>query len=160
MTDKLVTFNAPEDTFQKAKAKLEYGELSEELRSALEQIAHGTDVSEQERTKDLLKEKRKQKRKKQRKITNRQNEVEELNREIERLEDKLDTLAEQDGQYDGFLQSLDEHLHNGNHVFTGHKQIEKAAELGDCSQEDVLADLRDRNPSISDEQFKEAQQYR
>lgn len=152
--DKLVTFNADPKTWEKAKSKTEHGELSERFREELNAIAHGVEISEQERVSDLLKEKRKDKRDKQREITDLQKDVDEIEREIERLEDRLEALAEQDGEYDGFLQSLDELLKDGQHVFPDHSQIKKAAEIGGCSRTEVINDLKRRNPEIPEKQFE------
>lgn len=157
--DTLVNFRAPEETVETAKMKLEHGEMSKELRTRLEEIAHGTDVAERTRIKDQLKEKRQERRDKQREINNLQNDVDEIDRDIERLEERLDQLAEQEGEYDGYLKSLEADLRDGEHLFAGHAKVEEAATLGDCSEEEVINRLQERNPEIPDLQFKPANQF-
>jgi len=150
---KLVNFNAPEETVETAKAKLEYGEMSERLRETLEQIAHGADVAEQTRMKDQLQEKRKDRREIESDIRRLQDERDEVDQDIERLEQRLDELADQEGEYDGFLKSIEADLHDGMHVWETHAKVEQAAQIGQTTPEAVLDDLRERNPTIPEEQY-------
>lgn len=154
MTDrKQVVFEADRGTIEIVKDKLEHGQLSEELRIRLEEIAHGTTVSDIERKRDLLTEKRKENRELQQQIRNLQNEYEENERDIERLETELDQLLDESGEYQGYLKALEEDLTDGKHLFVGHKQVEKAAEIGGVSQQDVLETLRERNPDVDETRF-------
>lgn len=154
MTDrKLVNFEVEGQTYEIAKDKLDHGELSEELRTRIHEIAHGTTVTNIERKRDLLTEKRKENRELQQQIRNLQNEYEENERDIERLEAELDQLLDQTGEYQGFLKALSEDLTDGKHLFVGHKQVEKAAELGDVTQQEVLDVLQERNPDVDESQF-------
>jgi hypothetical protein len=49
---------------------------------------------------------------------------------------------------------IEEDMHeHGACVFEDHKKVQRAAMLGECSAEDVLADLKERNPELSANQF-------
>jgi chromosome segregation ATPase len=153
MSKKRITFLIPEETAEKAKAKLEHGEMSDRLRDTLNRIAHGADVAEQTRVKEALQQKRREKREIESEIETLRRNREEKEREIERLEERLDTLANQDGEYEGVLKALESLLEDGRRVFVGHGQVKEAAAVGECSQEDVIDDLKDRNPTVPEEQF-------
>jgi len=155
MSDKLVNFNAPEETVKKAKSKLEHGEMSERLRATLKEIAHGTDVAEQTRIKDHIQQLREDRRDVEGQINSLQRERDEIDRKIGRLEERLDTLMDQQGEYEGFLQSIEQDLHDGKSVFIGHGKIETAADLGDCTQEEVIEALQERNPDLPPERFEQ-----
>lgn len=161
MSDKkLINFKVPEDTHKKLKAKLDHGELSERLRETVDAIAYGAEVAEHKRTKEALQEARKDKRDIESDIDTLRDERDEKEREIERLESKLDSLMEQEGQYDGFLQSIEEQMHAEEmRVFPEHAQVKKAAGVGGISPEEVVADLRERNPSLPDQQFEQAEPH-
>lgn len=151
-----VVFRMDDATVEQAKQKLDHGEMSERLRQTLTAIAHGADASERERVKDRLQDARADRDELQSEIRTKQQQLQTKEREIERLEERLDALMDQESEYDGFLQGIEQDLADGMHVFQGHQKIERAAELGDCSQQDVLDDLRERNPSLPSGQFEAA----
>ena len=157
MTEKqFVGFKAPKDTVELAKSKLAHGEMSEILRQRLASVAHGTDVAEETRIKDNLEELRESRRDKLQEIQNLQNDVDEIERKIGRKEERLDVLREQEGQYDGVLAMLEEDLHGGMRIFTESGKVKRAAELGDCTVQDVINDLKERNTDVPDQAFRKA----
>jgi chromosome segregation ATPase len=149
-----VAADVSKDTKEKVKAKLDHGGISREIRKRMREIAHGGDVTERERLKDTLTEKRKQRRQKKSKRDSLNDELDELEIEIERLESDLDDLRDRQGEYEGALQMLEEDMQeHGESVFPAHKKVQHAATLGDCSPEDVIADLKERNPDLPDSRF-------
>lgn len=154
--DKLVNFNANSKTVEEAKSKLDHGELSEELRATLDRIAHGADVAEETRLTDRLQTLREDRRKLRRDREEIEEQIEEVNRDIERVEARLDELREQDGEYDGVLSMLEEDLHAGQRILGGSDKIKRAAKIGGCSVDDVIDDLRERNPDVPDKAFRPA----
>ena len=158
MSEKLVNFNVDEETYELAKNKLEYGEMSELLRQTVRGIAVGTDTTERERKQELLEDKRKAVRDIDREIDDLENDKDEILREIERIERRLNELLEQDGEYDGVLAMLEEDLQSGIRILGGSDKVAKAAQIGDCSREDVVDDLKERNPDVPDKAFRPAEQ--
>jgi len=154
--DKLVNFKAPETTVEEAKSGLDHGELSEELRATVQRLAHGADVAEETRLTDRLQTLREERRNKRQERENIEQELEELNRDIERVEQRLDALRDQQGEYDGVLAMLEEDLNDGVRILGGSDKIKRAAKLGDCDVEDVIADLKERNPNLPDAAFERA----
>lgn len=154
--DKTVNFKANSDTVEEAKSKLDYGEMSEILRRALEEVAHGADVAEETRLTDRLKTLRENRRGLRQERDNIETELDEVNRKIERVEQRLDSVREQEGQYDGVLAMLEEDLHDGMRILKESNKIQRAAKVGDCSAGDVIADLKERNPDVPDEAFRKA----
>ena len=157
MSEKLVNFNVDEETYELAKNKLEYGEMSELLRQTVRGVAVGTDTTERERKQELLEDKRKAVRDIDREIDDLENDKDEILREIERIERRLNELLEQDGEYDGVLAMLEEDLHSGVRILGGSDKVAKAAQIGDCSREDVVADLKERNPDVPEKAFRPAE---
>jgi len=150
------TFLVDETTLEEAKGKLDHGELSEELRTTVQRIAHGAEVAEETRLTDHLETLREARRKKRQERDNIEQELEEINRDIERTERRLEQLREQDGEYDGVLSMLEEDLHDGRRILGGSDKIKRAASIGDCSVDDVVEDLRERNPNVPDKAFRPA----
>ena len=152
-----VGFEVDKDTVETAKQKLEFGEMSQRLRETLEAIAHGTEVAEETRLTDRLQTLREERRSLRQQRDNVENDLDEVNRKIERVEQRLDSLREQDGQYDGVLAMLEEDLHSGVRILGGSDKIKRAAELGDCSVDEVIDDLKERNPEVPEKAFRPAQ---
>ena len=157
--DKLVNFKIDEATLEQAKAHLEHGEMSQRLRETLETIAHGTDVAEESRLTDRLQTLRENRRSLRQERDNIETELDETNRKIERIEQRLDSLREQEGQYDGVLAMLEEDLHDGMRIVGGSNKIKRAAQLGDCSVDEVIEDLKERNPDVPADAFRKAKPH-
>ena len=151
------TFLVDEATLEQAKDGLDRGELSKELRATVERLAYGADVAQETRLTDQLRTLRENRRDKRQERDNIETELEELNRKIERVEQRLDNLREQEGQYDGVLAMLEEDLHSGVRILGGSDKIKRAAELGDCSVDEVIEDLKERNPEVPEKAFRPAQ---
>jgi len=156
MSDKSqINFTVDSDAKDAVKKRLAHGELTERLRTCVKEIAYGTDVTERERLKDKLSALREEKRDIEHKIDVLKHERDEKEREIERIEQRLDTLMDQDGEFDGYLQALEEDLHSGKRVFVNHGKVERAAEIGGCEPNEVVEALQERNPEIPEEAFRE-----
>jgi len=156
--EKQVNFEVDADAYDQAKRKLEWGGISRVLRERVHEVAYGTETTERKRLKEKLEQLRKEKREVENEIDDLRHDRDEKEREISRVEDRLDTLIDQEGEYDGFLQSLESDLHEGKRFFEGHGKIESAADLGDCTTEEVILDLKERNPDIPDRAFREPKQ--
>jgi len=154
--DKLVNFKAPEESVEQAKSGLEHGELSKELRATIDRLAHGADVAEETRLTDRLRTLREEQRDLRTERDNIESKIDEKSREIERVEQRLDALRDQQGEYDGVLAMLEEDLNNGVRILGGSDKIKRAAKLGDCEVNDVVADLKERNPDVPIEAFTQA----
>jgi len=152
--DKHVGFKANSETVEVAKSKLDHGELSELLRREVDRIAHGTDVAEEQRLTDQLESLREERREKRQERDNIERDLEELEREIERVERRLSELRDQEGEYDGVLAMLEEDLHDGVRIIGGGEKIKKAARIGDCTTDDVIDDLKERNPDVPDKAYR------
>lgn len=158
MTDDNTTqvgFEVNADAYEKAKSKLPWGGVSSELRTKVHELAYGTQTTERRRLKDKLEDLRKERREIDNDIDEKKHERDEKERGISRVEERLDTLMQQDGEYDGFLEAIESNLHQGYRVDPNHGQIEDAADLGDCTRDEVIKDLKERNPELPDKAFRE-----
>ena len=154
--DKQVLFKANSETVELAKDKLEHGEMSELLRETLNRVAHGADVAEETRLKDALEAIREDKRELRQERDNIERQLEEKSREEERIEQRLDALREQEGEYDGVLAMLEEDLHEGVRIMKGSDKVKRAAAIGDCKPQDVIADLKERNPDVPEKAYRKS----
>lgn len=139
-----------------AKDRLGHGGISELVRTELQRVAHGEEATERERIKSQLAELRE----KREGLTSERNRIndklDDIERRIERAEDQLDSIRDKQGEYEGALQVIEQQMaEEGHHVFEGHGQIKDAAEMADCEPADVIEDLKERNPDLPPEQFKQ-----
>jgi chromosome segregation ATPase len=144
----MVTFNIDLDTYQQAKEKLAHGEMSEELRMKLKRIAYGTDASKREQLREKLHTLREDKRDIESEINTLRGKRSEKTRKIERVEQRLDDLRDIEGEYNGALEMLESRLLQGERIYIQLDAVENAAQLGEKNKEDVLEDLKDRNPDV------------
>lgn len=155
MSDKRqVTFNADKETVETAKEKLEYGELSEELRGRLDEIAYGAQTTKREQLKEQLEKLRGDKQEVHHEIEELENEEKEIDRKIRRVEEQLDAIRDTDGEYNGALEMIEVKLERGERMFSTHEDVERAAQIGQKPKQDVIQDLRERNPDLPDEAFE------
>jgi len=151
-----VHVEVPKSTKEQAKKQLEHGGLTRVVREELERIAHGSEVSEKKRLQDQLQELRDERTEKKKERNTLDNELEELEVKIERIENKLDNIRDREGEYEGALRMIEEMMEkHGMNVDFGHGKVEDAARVGNCTVEDVIADLKDRNPQYGPERFSE-----
>lgn len=145
------------ETYEAAKKRLDYGGISKLIRESLQAVAYGESYNEKQRVKARLEQEREERTELRNKRADIDRQLENKDRVIERLENKLDSIRDKEGEYDGFLQSLETEMHeSGLRVFPEHKQVKKAATLGNCEPEDVIADLKERNPDLPEQQFEPA----
>ena len=155
--DKQVLFKANSETVELAKDKLEHGEMSKLLRETLDRVAHGADVAEETRLKDALESIREDKRDLRQDRDNIERQLDEKSREEERIEQRLDALREQEGEYDGVLAMLEEDLHEGVRIMEGSSKVKRAAAIGNCESQDVIADLKERNPDVPKKAYRKSE---
>lgn len=154
--DDQIAFNLPGETKQAAQQDLDHGELSEELRGFVRELAFGEDVSERERLQqrlDSIREEKDELRKQRRHLDA---EIADLESEESRLEERVNNLTSRQEQYEASLEMLEEILGEGGRVDPGHGQVKRAAMIGEREPEDVIEDLKERNPSVPDHAFVEA----
>lgn len=146
-------------TKELAKKKLEHGGLTRVVRERLTEIAHGTDVSQKEQLQDQLEELREERHQLKTERNRIDEQLDEVERKMERVESRLDELRDKEGEYEGAIQMIEQMMHEESMtVFEDHGRIITAAKCGNCSESDVIQDLRERNPGLDDELFP--QEYR
>jgi chromosome segregation ATPase len=151
-----VHVEVPKSTKELAKEQLEHGGLTRVVREELERIAHGSETSEKQRLQDHLQDLRDERKHLKTERTEIDNQIDDLEVKIERIENKLDNIRDREGEYEGALRMIEEMMEkHGMNVDVGHGKVEDAARVGNCTPEDVIADLKDRNPQYGPERFSE-----
>jgi len=148
-----INFTVERDAKELAKEKLEYGELSTELRETIQRIAFGEEISKREQSRKRLAELRDEKDRLRADKREIEAEVEEIEQQITRIEERLEDMERREDKYETSLEMLEETLHEGGHVFRDHGQVIKASKIGGNDPEDVIDELKERNPSVPDHAF-------
>jgi chromosome segregation ATPase len=149
-----VNFKAPKEAYEQAKEELTFGEMSEELRGRIHEIAFGAQTTRREELRERLESLRSDKREIETEIQKKREERQETERKIERVESKLDNLRDKEGEYNGALEMLESELLDGNRLYSQHDGVKRAAQLGQKSKDEVLADLQERNPEVPSYAFE------
>jgi len=152
--DDQINFTIDGDAKELAKNHLEHGELSERLRETVRAIAFGEEVSQHQKLKKRLENLRDTKDDLRAEKRELEAKIEDVEQKISRVEERVDKLDRREDQYSASLEMLEDQLMSGAHVFPGHGQVMKAAKMGEKEPEDVIDDLKERNPSVPDYAFK------
>lgn len=145
----------PKNTKQIAKRNLEHGGLSREVRATLARIAHGEEVAEVRQVKDNLEDLRDERANLKQKRDTIENELQDVERKIERGEAKLERLRDIESEYEGRLKGIEERMQQEDmHVWPEHGVVKSTAEDYGQEPDDIIQDLRERNPELPDEQFQ------
>jgi len=153
---KQVNFTADTQLYEAAVSDLDHGELSDELRTKLKELAYGADATERERIREQLETLREDRRELDAEIQHKKAKRDELDRKIERAERKLTELESLDGEYDGMLKNIEAQLHDGVRFCEGSPSVKEAAALIDGDAADVIADLKERNSDVPAYAFRES----
>lgn len=151
-----VTHRVPEHTREAAQQNTEHGELSELVRSLYGRIAFGDSDGGAESIEIELERVRAKKDELREQIREFQNELQTVEQQETRLEEKLSTHRSRQDKYEAHIESLEQLLYDGTHVWPGHPIVEKAAQAANRDPEDVVEDLQDRNPQIPEYAFEDA----
>ena len=152
----LVTVLVDEHARDAAQDRTEHGEISERLRSEVNRLAFGEDVEERESVKRELERTRDNKDDLRAKIREFQNELQSLESKETRLEERLSNFVDDEQKYIGHLESLESQLYEGANVDSGHGGVKRAANVAKCDPEDVIDELKERNPEIPEYAFEKA----
>jgi len=151
--DVLINFRVDEETREEAHDVLNHGELSEQLRAYTRRLVYGEETSRRERLKERLETLREEQddlRARKREI---EAQIEQVETEIARIRDRWAAVERQSERYESALSMLEELLFAGGRVYPDHGQVRQAADLGEATPDEVIADLRERNPAIPDHAF-------
>ncbi len=149
-----VSHLVPEHVREAAKARAEYGELSEKVRTLYETVAFGEEIGERsqlQRELDSIREKKDRKRAKKREI---ETEIENLERREQRIEERISSLSSKEDKFEGAMEMIEQQLYDGTHIFPEHGLVTRATGLAGMDPEQVINKLKERNPGVPDYAFK------
>jgi len=151
-----IGFEVDKDAKELIKRKLDHGELSDILREEVYAIAYGQEVGRRKKIQKRLEQIEQERIETREELERAKSKLSELNEERERLEQELANLSDIDQQYQDLLEEIEqEWLAEGKRVFVGHGKVEKAANLKGCDQEEIIQELKERNPNLPEKKFTE-----
>lgn len=147
------SFRSPETLRDAAKREADHGQLSEEFRAVLQRIAYGEEVQHQEALRKELRKVRDEIDDIDAQLRDLRSKKEAAQRREARLEEQVQHTDSRKQKYEGQLESLESLLLDGTHIAPDNPIVKKAAGLMKISPEDVITDLRERNPAVPDHAF-------
>lgn len=147
------TIQMPRNIRDEAKNQTEHGELSEMVRDLFREVAFGEEINKREQYKKQLERVRDEKDEVRGEIRDLQSRLDTLEDKESRLEERLSESTSLKDKYDGMLEMLEQTLYSGTHVDKNHGAVERAANTAGVEPEDVIEDLKDRNPEVPDYAF-------
>lgn len=151
-----VSHRVPEHVREAAQQNTKHGEMSELVRSLYGRIAFGDAEGGAESIEIELERVRAEKDDLRQEIRELQNELQTVEQRETRLEEKLSTHRSRQDKYEAHVESLEQLLYDGTHVWPGHPVVKKAAQASNRDPETVVENLQDRNPEIPDYAFEDA----
>lgn len=148
-----VSHLVPESVREDAQENSGHGDLSEAVRQAYQIVAYGDDYQDAARLKQRLERAKNEYQRLIEEEERIQDRKQETENRIRQLKEQLEAIQSQEEQYDELLTELENDLYNGAHVFPDHGAVEDAATVGGKTAEDVIDDLKERNPDIPQDAF-------
>lgn len=148
------TVSVPEHLREAAKRNSEHGEISERVRDVLREIAYGENIAEHERKKQELAQTRQKKDELRNKLTEIQAELENVERKERRLEEQIEQSQTTEQEYKTILQTLEAEVRDGANITVQRRSVKNAAEIKGIEPEEVVGELKDRNPEIPEHAFQ------
>lgn len=149
-----VGHRVPKHVRDAAQASTEHGELSEMVRSLYRRVGHGDAEGGADSVAIELERVRAKKDDLRDEIKTLQTELQTLEQQETRLEEKLTKHRSRQDKYEGHLESLEQQLRDGTRVFGELPSVKRAASTVGKSEEEVVYDLKDRNPDVPDHAFE------
>jgi chromosome segregation ATPase len=151
-----VSHLVPESLREDAQDNAEYGELSDAVRQAYRIVAYGDDYENTQRLKQRLERAKNEYQRLVEEEDRLEEQKDETEDRIRQLREQLEAAESKEEQYEELLVDLETQVYNGSHVFPRHADVEEAAEISGQSPEEVIEDLKERNPEVPDDAFKPA----
>lgn len=148
-----VSHLVPKSVREDAQENSGHGDLSDAVRMAYRTIAYGDDYQNTTRLKQRLERAKNEYRRLVEEKEAIEAEMHDCEERIRSLREQLDEAQKADERYEQLLEELEEKLYAGSHVFPNHGDVIEAAEIGSVSEQEVIDELRERNPEIPEDAF-------
>lgn len=156
MSDKTqVNHLVPADIKERAKANAEHGELSEAVRDVYRMYATTGGAETLAQLEVRLRKTRRERESLEDRIKHLKEELETVRDQERDLEEQIREYEQETTEYERVMGELSAMLRDGQSVFPTHGKVKTAASVKGCPVNDVMDDLRDRNPDVPDARFKE-----
>lgn len=137
-----------------AHEKTEHGEMSERVRALYREVAYGEVYDEREQLQtrlDNLTEKLAEKRRKKNDL---ESDISDIEAKVDKVQRRLSEQNTESAEYKAHLESIESMLHDGQRVTTQMSAVETAAEKKGVTREDVIEQLKERNPDVPEAAFE------
>jgi chromosome segregation ATPase len=138
-----------------ASQNTEFGGVSQAVREVYRLLAEGAN-QDTVRLEMKLKMVQRDRERTEEKIEDLQDELEYLKERKGELEDRVEEYGTRESEYEQMMEDLSAELDQGYAVFRDHGKVQRAADASDHTPGEIIERLQDQNPTVPDEQFKEA----
>lgn len=154
-----VVVNVPRSAKDSAMEKLEYGQMTEEIRDLVTRIAFGEDLGQRSRLERQLEDLRDRRDELRRERRSLDAEIENIDSRIDGVEKRISQLSSQEERYEAKLESLEHRLRAEGRLFPEHSAVREVAKEAEREPEGVIEDLKGRNPDVPEYAFEEMTPY-
>lgn len=149
-----VSHMVPESHRDQATENTEYGGISDAVREVYKILAEGGSKSRVRLEMQLRKVKRDRERIEE-EITDLREQLDHLNDREASLEERVEEEESRRSEIDELLEDIEDMIREGDRVFPEHGKIQRAADVGAMTPEEVIDTLKERNPDIPERAFQE-----
>lgn len=150
-----ICVNVPQTLKDAYDATHEHGELSNHVREKIERETFGEELSRQMQLERLRDEFQARLEREKDRRDEAESKIKAIKTRIAQVKDELDQLEDRQSAYEEYLIELERVIRGGGRVFPGHGKVAKAAGVGGHDPEDVIQELKERNPDIPGRAFVE-----
>lgn len=149
-----VSHLVPKSVKEQAHANSEYGELSEAVRDAYRVIAYGDAYAGPARLRQELEKLRNDRERTESELDDLRDRLDVLDQREAELERRIDEAEARETSFDDAIDSLEADLRDGMAVFPDHGRVQSLVAGSEYTADDIIAELRERNPSLPEAAFK------
>lgn len=133
----------------------DHGELSEAVRDVYRMYATAGGAETLAQLEVRLRRTRRERESIESRIESLQDELAEVRERETELQEEIREYEQETTEYERLMGEMSAMLRDGKSVFPTHGKVKTAASVKGCGVDEVVSELKDRNPDIPEEQFQE-----
>lgn len=153
--DAQVNHLVPAEIKERAMENTDHGELSEAVRDVYRMYASSGGAETLAQLEVRLRKIRRERESVEERIDALQAELDELRARETDVQEEIREYEQETTKYERLMSEMSAMVRDGKSVFPTHGKVKTAASVDGCSVEEVIVDLKERNPDIPDHRFTE-----